>query len=96
MWRYIKGDTAHMGWHALGLHLGSAVMVTDGSYNKSLAPHISGTGWIIACRQHWKMLGGWFYECSKKAGSYRGKLLGSVAVYLLSAFAAEYSLYILQ
>jgi hypothetical protein len=36
------------------------------------------------------MLGGWFYERSSKAGSYRGELLGLVAIHLLTAFASEY------
>lgn len=65
-------------------------MVTDGSFNKSLAPDISGAGWIVACTRQHKLAGGWFYEQSSKAGSYRGELLGSVAMHLLASFATEY------
>lgn len=89
MWRHVEGDKNNMGWLSLALNLGSAIMVTDGSYNNCLAPHISGAGWTIACRQKQKMVGGWFYEHSKKAGSYQDELLGSVAIHLLAAFTKE-------
>ena len=90
MWKYVEGDTPSMKWLAMALQNGTAIAVTDGSYNRSLAPDISGAGWLIACTESQKMLGGWFYEHSRKAGSYRGELLGSVATHLLAAFTAEY------
>lgn len=43
-----------------------------------------------ACTTQRKLLGGWFYERSNKAGSYRGELLGAVAIHLLTSFGAEF------
>ena len=82
---HVEGDFSKMAWLATALKQGTAVMVTDGSFNKSLAPDISGAGWMIACTTRRKMLNGWFYERSLKAGSYHGELLESVAVHLIAA-----------
>ena len=90
MWQYVEGDSTDVSWLHEALVDGSAVMVTDGSYNQSLAPDISGAGWIISCTQRRRLLGGWFYERSPKAGSYRGELLGAVAIHLLTTFIVEY------
>ena len=90
MWKHVEGDHADMKWVATALHYNTLVMVTDGSYNKTLAPKISGAGWMITFTTSQKMLGGWFYEASAKAGSYRGELLGTVTIHLLTAFAAEF------
>lgn len=45
----MEGDSNNMEWLHKALEEGTAVMVTDGSYNQSLAPDISGAGWMIAC-----------------------------------------------
>ena len=90
MWQYVEGDAAEMDWFNTALTEGSIVMVTDGSYNKALAHNISGAGWMVTCTKQQKMIGGWFYEQSSKAGSYCGELLGSVAIHLLASFVTEY------
>ena len=90
MWQYVEGDAEDLEWFHTALSDGTAVLVTDGSFNKSLAPDISGAGWIATCTRQRKMVGGWFYEKSPKAGSYRGELLGSVAIHLLASFTATY------
>ena len=90
MWDCLEGEFEHTDWLASAFKDGTATMVTDGSYNSTLAPLISGAGWIVACTAQHKILGGWFYECSSKANAYRGELLGMVAVHLLSAFVTEY------
>ena len=52
----------------------------DGSYNRPVAPTISGSGWVLVCTRQRKMIRGSFYECSPSASSYRGKLLGLTAI----------------
>ena len=48
-WQYVEGDSNNMEWLHKALEEGTVVMVMDGSYNQSLAPDISGAGWMIAC-----------------------------------------------
>jgi hypothetical protein len=64
MWQYVEGDSSKLTWLATALTNGTAVMVTDGSFNQALAPDISGAGWMITCTSQWKMLGGRFCEWS--------------------------------
>ena len=67
---------------------GSALWCTDGSFDRSIMPNISSSGWIIfdpATKSHIK---GSFYEISPFAGSYRGELLGLTALHLV-AFAIQ-------
>ncbi len=79
-------------WLAIALQQGTAITVTDGSYNRNLAPDVSNARWLIMRTVRHKLLGGWFYERPNKAGSYWGELLGAVATHLLAAFDAEYFL----
>lgn len=44
MWKYAEGDITLMRWLAIALQKGTAVIVTDGSYNRTLAPDVSGGG----------------------------------------------------
>lgn len=90
MWESLEGKYEDTKWLATALEGGTATMVTDGSYNGSLAPFVSGAGWIVACTAQHKILGGWFYERSSKANAYRGELLGMVAVHLLATFVTEF------
>jgi hypothetical protein len=63
---------------------GSAVLVTDGSYSRKIRTDIDGAGWMIYCRARKKVVfKGSFYEWCREAGSYRGELLGLLAVHLL-------------
>jgi hypothetical protein len=65
------------------IDLGSAVYVTDGSYSRKIRSEIDGAGYMIYCRRQKKVvLKGSFYELCEKAGSYRGELLGLLAVHL--------------
>ena len=90
MWDYIEGEHDDMSWIATALHDESAVMVTDGSYNRVLAPTISGAGWVLVSTISRRMVYGSFYEISDDASSYRGELLGLTAIHHLVAFALEY------
>ena len=60
---------------------GTTIWVTDGSYNKKVAPDVSGAGWLVYCTKRDKKLFGSFYKRSPQAGLYRGELLGLLAVH---------------
>ena len=63
---------------------GAAVLVTDGSYSQKIWHNIDGAGWLIYCRRRKKVVFKCsFYEWSGDAGSYRGELLGLLAVHLM-------------
>jgi hypothetical protein len=60
---------------------GTAVLVTDGSYSRKIRSNIDGAGWMIYCRARCKVVfKGSFYKWCGSAGSYRGELLGLLAV----------------
>lgn len=90
IWDYIEGKHENMSWIATALYDGSAIMVTDGSYNRVRAPNISGAGWVLVSTKSLKMVYGSFYELSKCASSYRGELLGLTAIHHLVAFVLEF------
>ena len=89
MWEHVEGKHHGMSWINRAMANNTAIMVTDGSYNKC-APTISGAGWILACTHSLQMVRGSFYEESQKASSYRGELLGLTAIHHLAAFAIEF------
>jgi len=80
-----------MKWVVDAIQNGTAIWVTDGSYNCTLAPHISGAGWLIYCNYCKRKLCGSFFEYSHKAGSYRRELLGLLAIHTLLAALEEYN-----
>ena len=89
MWEHLEiGDD--LTWLANAIQEGTAVAVTDGSYNKKLAPNISGAGWIIRCKVSGKEVRGSFSEYSTSAGSYRGELLGTLAINTFLLAIEEY------
>jgi hypothetical protein len=87
---FIEGKNQDMSWITSALKRKTAIMVTDGSYNRSLAPTISGAGWILVCTSSRQMIRGSFFEDSPKASSYRGELLGLTAIHHLVSFALEF------
>jgi hypothetical protein len=63
---------------------GSAILVTDGSYSQKIRSEIDGAGWLIYCRARKKVVfKGTTFESCAQAGSYRGELLGLLAVHLM-------------
>ncbi|KAL7530902.1 hypothetical protein ACHAXR_003737 [Thalassiosira sp. AJA248-18] len=56
--------------------------VIDGSYDRKKGPNISGAGWILYCRATNRYVWGNFAECSVSASSYRGDLLGMLAIHI--------------
>ena len=69
-------------WIVAGMERGTLICVTDGSYDRKKAPTICGAGWIIMCSSTKKYVKGSFAEHSQSASSYRGKLLGMLAIHL--------------
>ena len=62
---------------------GSAVYVTDGSYSRIIHSDIDGAGWVVFCKTKKKVvLKGSYYEWCNRAGSYRGELMGLLAVHV--------------
>lgn len=87
------GDKDDLSWLVEAMRNGTAVLVTDGSFDRKRAPLVSGAGWVITCRTARKFLRGSFYETSISASAYRGELLGLVALHTLAlALAQFYSL----
>lgn len=64
----------------------TAICVTDGSYQKHVNPTLSGAGcWLIYCLGSDQILvTGSFVEDHVRAGSYRGEVLGMLAIHLFS------------
>ena len=64
--------------------------VTDGSYMKDVAPDLCSAGWIIFCKQSGRKFYGHFVERSPDASSYRGELLGMLAIRLFLLVVEEH------
>ena len=85
MWNNIVNEGVDLCWVVDALTSGTAIWVTDGSFNRPIAPLVSGAGWIMYCTTTKQKLYGSFFERSPKAGSYRGELLGLLAIHTLVA-----------
>ncbi|EJK54586.1 hypothetical protein THAOC_25770, partial [Thalassiosira oceanica] len=81
MWNDLRMDS-DPAWVADSLRKGTIVCVTDGSYNRTIDPGVCSAGWIIMCRETKKRVIGTVLERSEAAGSYRGELLGMLAIRL--------------
>ena len=90
MWTNIANEGPNFAWVVDAITNSTAVWVTDGSYNKEVAPLISGAGWILFCTRTKQQMYGSFYKASPKAGSYRAELLGLLAIYVLVAAIEQY------
>ena len=77
-------------WAAECLANNTLVCVTDGSYQKELAPDLCSAGWILWCRKSGKCISGTLVEKSTYASSYRGELLGLLAIRLFLLAVEEY------
>ena len=70
---------------------GTAVYVADGSYMRKLASDVDGAGWLIYCRRRRQIiLKGSMAERNSMAGSYRGELLGLLAIHVWVTALEEY------
>jgi len=90
MWEHIVEGDIDVGWIWDALANGSFLAVTNGSYDREMAPTVSGSGWIIVSTTCKCTLRGSFLEVSQSAGSYRGELLGLVAIHTFANAIAQY------
>ena len=90
MWEVVEGDKEDMAWLVEAAIKGTAIWTADGSYDRKRAPEVSGVGWIVCDPVSKKTLRGNFYERSSTASSYRGELLGLLALHILALAIAEY------
>ncbi len=90
MWDYMSDPTSEPSWLLLALERGTAVLATDGSYDRKRGPNVSGAGWVIACLRLDNILKGSFFEFSSNASSYKGELLGLVAIHTLVLHACRF------
>ncbi len=61
----------------------SLVTVTNGSYMKEIYPHINSATFVFDCFKGGGCLWGSFVEHTPDTGSYRGGLLGIMAIHLI-------------
>ncbi len=90
MWTNIVNEGPDLQWLYDAVVNGTAIWVTDGSYNRDLAPNVSGAGWLVHCPTAGYRLYGSFYEVSKGAGSYRAELLGLLAIHTIAAALQQF------
>ena len=90
MWEHIVEGDIDVGWIRDALANGTFLAVTDRSYDRQVAPTVSRSGWIIVCTTCKRTLWGSFFEVSQSTGSYRGELLGLVAIHTFATAIAQY------
>jgi hypothetical protein len=88
MWDNIRweGDD---NWIAESIRQGSCMAVTDGSYKKNLYPDIHSAAFVLECKNKSGQIWGSFPEPSRCACSYRGELVGLMAIHLILLAANE-------
>ena len=77
-------------WIADSLREGTLLCVTDGSYDGKRAKNLCSAGWILFCTESHRFLSGSLVEWSSSASSYRGELLGMLAIHLFLLALEEY------
>ena len=83
MWTDIVNEGRDLTWVNEDLQDGSAILVSDGSYNPELAPALCGAGWLIYCPRTKRRLMGYFYETGPASNAYRAESLGLLALHTL-------------
>ena len=82
MWSGLS-PTEDVSWIAQAMTTGTLVCVADGSYDRKKARDLSGAGYVICCTATNQKIAGSLVERSEGASSYRGELLGMLAIHLL-------------
>jgi hypothetical protein len=88
MWNNIRweGDD---NWIAQSIRQGTCIAVTDGSYMRTLYPDIHSAAFVLECSKKTGRIWGSFAEPSRCACSYRGELVGLMAIHLILLAANE-------
>jgi hypothetical protein len=82
MWNNIRWD-GDDNWVAESIRQGTCIAVTDGSYMRTLYPDILSAAFVLECTRGTGRLWGSFPEPSRSACSYRGELVGLLAIHLI-------------
>ena len=90
IWEHLKvvGDP---GWIEHSIKDNACTAVTDGSYMKHMYPDICSAAFIFECSKGRGRIIGYFAEQSPDAGSYRGELLGLMAIHLILRGVHEFN-----
>ncbi len=83
MWDGIVEEEQDLSWLVEGFKNETVTAVTDGSYDRKGASDVSNFGWVLCFQLAQRMLWGNFYEVSNSVISYRGELLGLLAIHHL-------------
>ena len=87
MWEGLKlsreGEEDTGEWLSNAIRNSSLVAVTDGSYMKELYPNMNSCAFIFECSKGGGRMTGAFSEQTILACSYRGELLGLLAIHLI-------------
>jgi hypothetical protein len=70
-------------WLAAAIAENRLIAVTDGSCMKDVYPQVNSAAFVFECTDRQGRLWGFFVEHSPNAGSYRGELLGLMAIHLI-------------
>ena len=95
MWENVTQELRNSdhSWLERGMRNGTLVWCADGSYNRKIAPDVSGVGWIVKCSEYGNSMEGSFYEISDEANAYRAEQLGMCANHhLISALSQFYKI----
>ncbi len=92
MWEHIVKGDIDVEWIRDALVNRMFLVMTDGSYDREKANMVGESGWIIVCTACRQTLRCSFIEISPSAGSYRGKLLGLVAIHIFAIAIAQFFL----
>lgn len=90
MCKNMTGNIEDMAWLATALINWTALLAADCSFNVNKSTLISGAGWIIYCSATGKKIQGLAYKKSAGASLYRGKMLGLLAIYIITATAHSF------
>jgi hypothetical protein len=82
MWENLQW-IGNEGWLAVAIAEGTCIAVADGSYMKDLYPTISSAAVILECTKGRGRVWCSFPEASQAACSYRGELVGLMAIHLI-------------
>ena len=89
MWEDLR-MTESPEWVAECLRNKTLICVTDSSYAKQRATEVCSAGWIMACKQTGRKISRTLVEKSQSADSYRGEMLGMLAIRLFLLAVEEY------
>ena len=85
---HISGDIS---WLEVSIAENTCMAVTDGSYMKEVYPFLNSAAFVFECTRGRGRIVGSFVERTPEAGSYRGELLGLMAIHLILKGVNEFN-----